>query len=67
MSKNIQQIIVEIITELEQCKKEWLEREEGIYSWAVPHKAHAQGVVSGISDAIHIIKEHMERNNSNGK
>jgi hypothetical protein len=66
MSKKTQQIIMEIITELEHCKKEWLEREEGIYSWAVPHKAHAQGVASGISDAIYIIKEHMERNNING-
>ena len=67
MSKKTQQVIAEIITELEKKQKEWSERQDSFYSWAMLHKAHAQGVASGISEAIHVIKEYMERNNSNGK
>jgi len=65
MDKTVRQ---QIITELQQKKEEWLKEANNCYSsWATEYKALSQGAASGISDAINIIKKHMERNNINGK
>jgi len=53
-------VLQQIITELEKEKGEWIERADNTYDWAVIHKAHAQGTVSGLSDAIFIIKKYVE-------
>jgi hypothetical protein len=53
-------VLQQIITELEQEKKEWLDQADNYYGWAIIDKAHAQGTASGLSEAIFIIKKYVE-------
>lgn len=49
--------IQELLDKLTESKEKWEKEIPNYYDWAITHKAHAQGVVCGLKEAIWYINK----------